>query len=188
MSHPVIERAVPGDAEAIATLQRESLRASHEELLPGAARELVLGSERAQPRSTGWSGWLRRSEAITVVARDEGNIVGFCALHPVLGGASGSLIAEIAAFFVSPTRWRRGVGVALWRGTLREAEAKGLREFVLWVLEENTRARRFYEALGFRADGGSRVFLEHRDIVLYELRYRRLSGEISVLDQGHTRH
>jgi hypothetical protein len=42
---------------------------------------------------------------------------------------------------------------------------------VLWVLEGNARARRFYEAMGWLPDGG-RQLLEMVGAKLYEIRYR----------------
>jgi ribosomal protein S18 acetylase RimI-like enzyme len=35
--------------------------------------------------------------------------------------------------------------------------ARGYREVVLWVLEDNTEARRFYEAMGFHVDGAFKM-------------------------------
>ena len=57
------------------------------------------------------------------------------------------------------------------------ADVRGYAEIVLWVLEPNARARCFYQALGFRPDGAERVFLEHSDVSLRELRYRREGTE-----------
>ncbi len=36
-------------------------------------------------------------------------------------------------------------------------QARGHREVVLWVLEGNSAARRFYEAVGFALDGASKM-------------------------------
>ena len=44
---------------------------------------------------------------------------------------------------------------------------------MVWVLETNARARRFYESLGFRPDGASKIFLERPYGSWRELRYRR---------------
>jgi hypothetical protein len=41
----------------------------------------------------------------------------------------------------------------------------------LWVLETNTRARRFYESGGWRADGSSKT-ANSRGFPLVEVRYR----------------
>ncbi len=72
----------------------------------------------------------------------------------------------------SPTAWGSGAGSALLEaglGALREA---GHREAILWVLEDNPRARRFYEREGWSPDGGSKTdaFFGVR---VTEVRYRR---------------
>ena len=54
-----------------------------------------------------------------------------------------------------------------------EARTRGYTEVVLWVLESNERALRFYDSLGFRPDGETRVFLERSDESMLEVRYWR---------------
>jgi GNAT superfamily N-acetyltransferase len=85
-----------------------------------------------------------------IVAAEAGRIVGFAA-------AEGD---ELRALYVAPERWDRGLGRRL-------LEAAGpVRQ--LWVLEDNTRGRRFYERQGWRADGTARMAFGVR-----ELRYVR---------------
>jgi Acetyltransferase (GNAT) family. len=48
----------------------------------------------------------------------------------------------------------------------------GCREAILWVLESNQRARRFYEAAGWRADGGHKID-ESYGFPMSLVRYRR---------------
>ena len=98
-------------------------------------------------------------------------VTGFCTLHPA-PDRSGPAPGEIASFYVLPAEWRRGTGRKLGERAVAEARARGFAEIVLWVLETNTRARSFYEALGFRPDGESRVFLERPYASWRELRYR----------------
>jgi ribosomal protein S18 acetylase RimI-like enzyme len=58
--------------------------------------------------------------------------------------------AELYALYVAPAYWSTGAGRALMGRVLAEAQAKGYPRIVLWVLEQNARARRFYERAGFR--------------------------------------
>jgi ribosomal protein S18 acetylase RimI-like enzyme len=60
---------------------------------------------------------------------------------------------ELYAIYVDPDRWQRGAGGALMAEALDGLKTKGFADAVLWVFEENERARRFYEAHGWRADG-----------------------------------
>ena len=169
----VIEPAHTDDALAIAEVHIASLQAAYESLLPQAARHLVLDLPQAKPRAKGWQRWLKRSQASTVVARMDGTVTGFCALHPMPTKVAQGTIGEIAAIYVLPTHWHQGLGRRLCQYTLTEASRRGFTEVALWVLESNRRARHFYQALNFSPDGTTRVFLEHGDSTLRELRYRR---------------
>jgi GNAT superfamily N-acetyltransferase len=57
--------------------------------------------------------------------------------------------------YVVPEAWGTGVALALHDAAL--AALPDCAEVKLWVLEENRRARRFYERSGWRASGASRV-------------------------------
>jgi hypothetical protein len=54
----------------------------------------------------------------------------------------------------------------------------GFTAATLWVLESNARARRFYEACGWSADGTAKVD-DSRGFPLSEVRYRRSLSSLS---------
>lgn len=55
---------------------------------------------------------------------------------------------------------------------LERLAARGPEEVALWVLEDNGRARRFYQRAGRRPDGAA-TREEHLGVRVRELRYRR---------------
>lgn len=61
--------------------------------------------------------------------------------------------AELYAIYVLPEYWTAGAGHALMTEVLRQVRADGYAAISLWVLEENQRARRFYERAGFAVTG-----------------------------------
>ena len=63
--------------------------------------------------------------------------------------------AELYALYVTPAWWSTGAGRDLMRRVLEETRAGGYPRIILWVLEQNARARQFYERSGFRLDGRS---------------------------------
>ncbi len=75
---------------------------------------------------------------------------------------------ELAAIYVDPTAARCGMGTALLRAAVDGRPEPTL----LWVLEGNTGARRFYERHGFAWDG-TRKLLHDLPNDVPELRYRR---------------
>ena len=52
----------------------------------------------------------------------------------------------------------------------------GFNEAVLWVLETNERARRFYEKVGWKTDGQTKTD-DRGPVVLNEVRYRVTLGD-----------
>lgn len=60
----------------------------------------------------------------------------------------------------------------LMASTVEKMAEAGYRTAILWVLDHNVRAIRFYEATGWRADGTGRT-AELAEVRLGELRYRR---------------
>lgn len=84
----------------------------------------------------------------------------------------GAGLGEIYGFYVHPDSWRRGVGRVLMDAAIGALAAAGYGEAVLWVLEDNPRARGFYETAGWRFDGGRSLFA-HGEATAPEVRYRR---------------
>ncbi len=185
-----IRAASPDDAAAIAGVHVSSLRASAADLLPGHLTSILLPPADAAPRARAWRRWIERERTSTFVSLADTTLTGFCTLHPapdesrtagaaaVTGAGAASTGAagpcgEIASFYVLPSEWRRGTGRRLGERAVAEARTRGFSEVLVWVLETNARARRFYETLGFRPDGESKVFLERPYASWRELRYRR---------------
>jgi GNAT superfamily N-acetyltransferase len=82
-----------------------------------------------------------------VVAELEGQPVGVAAAR-----------AEwLDGLYVVPERWGSGVGGLLHDRALELVRGLGCDRCHLWVLEENDRARRFYERRGWHENGETRV-------------------------------
>jgi GNAT superfamily N-acetyltransferase len=134
------------DADAIAEVFLAAGRAAW-----AFAGEAALAAMAAPPMSGG-----------ELVAEDSHGVVGF--VTPVE--------CEVHLLFTHPRVWGGGAGRALLlaaEAALREA---GCGEGTLWTEERNERARRVYEAAGWRLDGGVRE-REWNGAPLRELRYRK---------------
>ncbi|MBI2324943.1 MAG: GNAT family N-acetyltransferase [Chloroflexi bacterium] len=110
-----------------------------------------------------------------LVATDGERLVGFVTFGPREDEPADRRVGELYAIYVDPHHWGGGYGRALFGAAERGLRDAGFSEAVLWVLETNARARRFYEIAGWKPDGGQKV--EHRgDVELREVRYRRALG------------
>lgn len=172
-----IRRAQADDAADIAAIHLSSLRAAYAGLIPDDLLRLMFEPRDTNGRIRLWRRWIEGSRIRTVVAGVDGAVAGFCAMHPVRDPSVPAGLGEITAICVHPAHWRHGFGRRLCEEMIGEAHERGLAEVVLWVLESNARARRFYESLRFRTDGRQGVFLEGREGTLHEVRYRRSAAE-----------
>jgi GNAT superfamily N-acetyltransferase len=84
-------------------------------------------------------------------------------------------VGELWMLNIAPDAWGRGLGRLLLDAATGELRGRGLREAVLWVVERNQRARRFYEAAGWEPDGGVMVE-DDRGFPIRQVRYRRRLG------------
>lgn len=140
--------AVPADAEAIAVVHVASWRATYRALLPGD----YLAGLSVDRRAARWAADLTSgSTTRTTVALVDGAVCGFASVGP---GRDSDLEGawEVYAIYLSPRVLGRGVGRDLMAAALRDVPPE-VTTVALWVLADNTRARSFYEAAGFVADG-----------------------------------
>ena len=95
------------------------------------------------------------------VAEEEATVVGAVVAAP----------GTLEHLFVVPERWGTGVADALHEAALAVSREAGAAACRLEVLEENRRARRFYERRGWRLDGRRRQgeFPPHLAVVGYSL-------------------
>lgn len=68
-----------------------------------------------------------------------------------------SPVGEVWMVNVLPTAWADGVGSALLTAAAGRLRDLGYRSMVLWVLEDNDRARGFYERNGWVHDGTTKT-------------------------------
>jgi GNAT superfamily N-acetyltransferase len=108
-----------------------------------------------------------------LVADAHGTLLGFASFSPSRDDdADQDRVGEITAIYLLPDAWGKGVGRRLMDAALGCLAESGFGQATLWVLDANARARRFYEAGGWSADG-ARKLDETRGFPLAEVRYRR---------------
>ena len=111
-----------------------------------------------------------------VVADDDGLLAGFADVcRSRDDDAESDKVGEVRAIYLAPDAWGKGLGRELMAAALTHLARLGYAEVTLWVLDTNARARRFYEAAGFRSDGAIKAD-GSRGFPLKEVRYRRSLG------------
>ena len=71
----------------------------------------------------------------------------------ISGQLIGDTIIEITDFYVEPFFVGQGIGTLLIEYLIQQVRKKGVRKIVLWVIKDNMKARKFYEANGFVNSG-----------------------------------
>jgi GNAT superfamily N-acetyltransferase len=108
----------------------------------------------------------------TLVATDNGRVIGFAHIGPARDEDAGQAAGEVWAIYLAPGAWGKGCGRELMSAALAELARGGYQHATLWVLDTNARARRFYDAAGFRPDGAEKTD-DSRGFPVTEIRYRR---------------
>jgi GNAT superfamily N-acetyltransferase len=116
---------------------------------------------------------VKPNRVLLVVDDLDGSISGFCDLIPSRDADAKSTTAEISAIYVSPNKWRQGIGQELLSAAVVRARGDGFSELTLWVLDANKRARTFYEKFGFVLDGGTKEDDRWGDFIIREVRYQK---------------
>lgn len=172
-----IRPAQPRDAAEIARLHVRTWQAAYRGQVPDAYLKSL--DAEIEERTARWEGLIASAASRRrhqLLALDGDRLVGFVTFGPSEGEQDPE-VGEVYAIYVDPGSWGRGFGRDLFAAAMRGLADAGFDAATLWVLATNARARRFYEAAGWVADGAMKT--ERRgDIELHEVRYR--SGRLAT--------
>ncbi len=162
-----IKKAPPSDANTITKIHIASWQGAYRGIIP----DNILDNISFHIRETMWREGLEQGWNCFLF-EEMGEVLGFVSYCPSRDAdADPHFTAEIAAIHIHPDHWRKGFGRLLYEKILAEAKQAQFKELTLWCLEENYRARKFYENLGFVLTPA--IKYEDMDgITLPEVRYR----------------
>lgn len=151
-----LRAATPADRHAVAVLHARSWRVAYRGLIEQAYLDGLTPEALADRYTFGRVGLRMPS---TLVAVDGPTIRGFATTGLCRDGDVPNF-GELMALYVDPAHVGAGVGTLLVTAARERLRSIGVTGAVLWVLDANTRARRFYERDGWRPDGacGTGVF------------------------------
>ncbi len=166
-----IRRAGLGDVDELAKVHASSARAAWSELLPAELLARFGSTERRRAQ------WRERLGApppgtLNLVVEVAGRVGGLVAVGPTRDeDCDPAAVGEVAALYVDPAHWGRGIGRALLDEGVECLQRDGFSSATLWTLATGARTRRFYERAGWRPEGAERP-LDKRSGV-FEVRYER---------------
>jgi GNAT superfamily N-acetyltransferase len=147
VSRFAIREATLGDAAGIARAHTASWQTSYRGILPDSVLDLIDVGQRTSSRRQ----ILRDDTIYKLVACEttRGEVVGFCDAGRARQG--GPWAGEIYAIYLEHHAKRHGLGREMFEQATTWLRAHGMPSLIIWVLENNSHARRFYEAMGGRA-------------------------------------
>lgn len=144
-----IRRARADEAPVLGGVHLETALTAYSHIFPADAPPPTIGEVTTQ-----WTGWLADEHRSVLVAEAEGSVVGTgmaCPddVEPHRG--------HISRLYVRPEFWGAGIGRMLYDACVDELRAMGFNDATLWTLEANTKARSWYERLGWTCTGETKV-------------------------------
>lgn len=160
-----IRKAKLSDAEGIARAHTASWRSSYRGILPNAVLERIDVDQRA----ASWRRTLQDPAILTLVAYDttHHDIVGLCDAGRTR--APSAYAAEVYRIYLEHHAKRHGLGREMFEQVTDWLRAQELRSLIIWVLDNNHHACRFYEAMGGRT--ATRVPSTVSGFPIFELSY-----------------
>jgi len=160
-----LRAAVLSDAEAISRVQTSSWQSSYRGILPDSILDTMDTARRAAMRRE----ILLDADALNLVAYDTTHreLVGFC--NAGRSRRQGPRVGELYEIYIVDRAKRFGLGRDLFEATTAWCRARQMTSLIIWVLEANQHARRFYAAMGGRE--GQRVHSTVRGYPVIELAY-----------------
>jgi GNAT superfamily N-acetyltransferase len=150
------------DAPSIAALHVHSATTAYRDILPDDAPAPTLAALESE-----WRAAIADALTSVLVARRGHIIVGVVAVRAAPDDDSRG---ELRRLYVQPDSWSQGIGGLLHDAALARARERDFSTLSLWVLEENVRARRFYETRGWALIEGQ--LLEWPTFGVSEVRYQ----------------
>lgn len=149
---PMTRRATVEDAEAVALAHVRGWQVAYKGIVP----DEYLDAIDLDARTTQWRQYLAEPMPVDYVVEVNGTVVGFANVGPWREEPDAPNLGELWAMYVHPDHWGTGAGYALMQATMNQFRSAAVETGYLWVLEENVRARTFYERQGWVVDDATK--------------------------------
>ena len=172
-----IRWAEPSDAPAIAAIHVRAWQAAYRGLLSDDYLDGLSIPDREVKWRLALTAQRERQYALLALGKRR-RPAGFASGGPCQDKGASSETGEIYAIYVEPDVVGTGVGRELFARATGVLQVRGFTSATLWVLEANERARRFYEAAGWWADGSvthERIDCQNLPTIRYRIDFESAS-------------
>lgn len=153
-----LREARRGDEDAVADVHVRAWQEAYRGMIPDEFLDALDPADRARTYTFDEDDPAAPTTLVAVQkGEDAGEVIlGFATFSPSRD-ADAPDHGEVVALYVDPDRYESGVGRLLMAETRRRLWEAGFADALLWVLDGNERATRFYEREGWAPDGATRV-------------------------------
>jgi RimJ/RimL family protein N-acetyltransferase len=162
----LIRYANSNDSDVLGKIHAESSRAGFEGIIPDYILKDVFSIERRTKR---FISEISEGSPKTALAFDENEPAGLISFGKCRYGNNGESWIEIWRVYLISKFWGSGISKELIEWGINEILKDNFTNIELWVLEENLRARNFYEKIGFKYDNTFQIINMGKEFK--ELRY-----------------
>ncbi len=162
-----VRMAVPADAHDVARVHVRSWQSAYRGLIDQGYLDRLDPEAWASRYTFGRVGLALPTTVVAV----EGSMICGLATTGLCRDVDLPNFGELMAIYVDPGYLHTGIGRLLMTAARERLRAVGVTKALLWVLDGNVRARRFYERDGWRFDGTRRT-VTYGNLPVDEVRYR----------------
>lgn len=163
----IIRNADLDDAEGIATVHVASWQKIYRDIIPNS----ILDNLSVNERTRVWRERIKQNLIILVIEENK-SIVGFASVCAARDSDLDiKLYGELSTIYLNPKFWGKGLGAKLCEQALEYLRDNGFLKVIVWVLQKNNQAKKFYEALGFIYTGYTKDEIFEKNVSLQEVRY-----------------
>lgn len=152
------------DADTIAMIYSKSFQQAFKGIIPDDFLKEKFAYERLKDRL---SKELNEGTATSCIMYKDDIPVGMLTFAKDDDKERDNLEIDIWRIYLLPEYWSQNLGIEFIDWGIKELIAKGYKKVALWVVEENIRARKFYEKVGFFHEGEIRIISPGRKIREY---------------------
>jgi len=147
-----IEKVLPEDAHELAVCHIACWQSAYKGIVPDDYLDNMQIEQRAEKTKNN----LIKSPDSFYCAKFENKIIGTLIFGKSRDDDKPDA-GEVGAIYLLEEFWGKGYGRQMMDYALNALKNMGYHEIIVWVFEENARARRFYEKCGFILDGAKKI-------------------------------
>jgi GNAT superfamily N-acetyltransferase len=149
-----IRYANQDDADSLALIYSQSYQVAFKDIIPDNILENVFSVKK---RKEGLLRELSEGVPANIIMYYDDNPIGILTYGKSKDESLDDSFVEIWRIYLLPSFWGKNIGAELMNWAVTELHQKGYKKIILWVIEDNARARKFYEKMGFTHDGATRI-------------------------------